>query len=144
MPAFHSCAQATMSLTNVPPGPGLGLKPHHPMQLVPQGRDKLACGRGSAPGLCCLEGLCTEAWSCARADVAPMSWKRQPSTTQARRPRHADPKEDWAVAEVPLFHPSGASPRVDSRQCSCLLPEPFHPCPSHPREKPLGSPAGEL
>lgn len=46
-PAFHSRAPATMSLTNAPPGPGLGLKPHHPMQLVPQGRDKLACGRGS-------------------------------------------------------------------------------------------------
>lgn len=62
-PAFHSCAQATMSLTNAPPGPGLRLKPHHPMQVVPQGRDKLACGRGSAPGLCCLE-----AWSSVRAD----------------------------------------------------------------------------
>lgn len=48
------------------------------------------------------------------------------------------------MAEVPFFRPSSTSPRVDSRQCFCLFPEPFHQCPSQPWEKPPGSPAGEL
>lgn len=78
---------------------GRGLKPRHPMRLVPQGpegsvteRRARPVARDLCPDFTPKRRLCPETWFSPR--VAAESWTPQPSSPKAPRPHNPNPKKN--------------------------------------------------